>query len=96
VVWIGNVNECTTSANAITAATDIGAIYGLTSLSGMTYVDKAKTSGANVGACRVIGFSDQDDVGAFYGKVLFQVLESKCQLRMGNTSGFWENPGCIG
>jgi hypothetical protein len=79
VVFMANVGHSVTSAGAQTAATDLGQLYGLTSLSGRTYVDKQKTGTSNV-ACRVIGFSDTDAVPTFYGKVKFVVLAPKIQL----------------
>ena len=83
VVWTGNVGHSVTSANAQTAATDLYQAYGLTSLSGRTYVDKNK-GGANTSTamCRIIGFYDQDVVPTFYGRVYFQVLENKRQLNL--------------
>lgn len=79
-IYVANVGHSVTSANAQTAALDVGQRYGLTSLSGRTYVDKQKTGCSNA-MCRVIGFHGQDDVPTFYGKVYFQVLDTKCQLR---------------
>lgn len=81
VVFVGNVGHAT-SASAQTAATDLGQRYGLTSLSGRTYVDKGKTS-VSTTMCRVIGLHDQDDHPCFYGKVYFQVLSNSCQLTNG-------------
>ncbi len=80
-VFVGNVGHSVTSANAQTAATDLYQTFGLTSLSGRTYVDKAK-GGANTStaSCRVVGFYDQDVVPTFYGRVYFQVLNEKCQF----------------
>jgi len=82
VIFVGNVGDSVTSATAQTAATDLGQRYGLTSLSGRTYVDKAKTN-ASTTMCRVIGLHDQDDHPCFYGKVYFQVLQPSCQLTNG-------------
>lgn len=82
VVFVGNVGHSVTSASAQTAAADIGVRYGLTSLSGRTYVDKFKTT-ASTTMCRVIGLHKQDDVPCFYGKVYFQVLAPSCQLMNG-------------
>ncbi len=79
-VFVANIGHSSTSASAQTAATDIGQLYGLTSLSGRTYVDKLKTTTSTVMA-RVIGFHQQDTVPTFYGKVYFQVLTPKCQLQ---------------
>lgn len=79
-IFVANVGHGVTSASAQTAALDIGQRYGLTSLSGRTYVDKQKTGCSNA-MCRVIGLHGQDDVPCFYGKVYFQVLDTKCQLR---------------
>jgi len=79
-IFIGNVGH-STSASAQTAATDCFQLFGLTSLSGRTYVDKSK-GGANVSTAmvRVLGFHEQDDVPTFYGRVLFQVLAPVSQL----------------
>ena len=85
-IFVGNVNNVTTSASAQTAATDLGQLYGLTSLSGTTYVDKTKTQTSTI-SCRVIGFYGGDTVPSFYGRVYFQVLQSKCQL----TNNIWLN-----
>ena len=79
-VFVGNIGHSVTSASAQTAALDLGQLYGLTSLSGRTYVDKFKTTTSTV-MCRVLGFQSQDVVPSFYGKVYFQVLPSKCQLQ---------------
>jgi len=79
IVFIANVGHSTTSANAQTAATDLGQLYGLTSLSGRTYVDKLKTSISTV-MCRILKLCDEDATPSFYGKVQFQVLSPKCQL----------------
>jgi hypothetical protein len=88
IVFVGNVGHSATSANAQTAATDIGQLYGLTSLSGRTYVDKAKGAGNfSTASCRVMGFYDQDVVPTFYGRVYFQVLEPMCQLQ----NSIWSN-----
>jgi len=80
-VFCANVGHGATSALAQTAALDLFQTYGLTSLSGRTYVDKNK-GGANVstGMVRVLGFFDQDVVPTFYGRVLFQMLAPTCQL----------------
>lgn len=78
-VFLANVGHSTTSALAQTAGGDIGALYGLTSLSGRTYVDKAKTAISTV-MCRVVGLSDADPVPTFYGKVQFVVLNNANQL----------------
>lgn len=87
VIWEGNVNEASTSANAQTAATDLGKKFGLTTLSGMTYVDKNKTSGKEV-SCTVVGFNAQDDVPCFYGRVFFKLLGNKIQTHeYSNISG---------
>lgn len=77
-VFIGNVGHAT-SASAQTAATDLGQLYGLTSLSGRTYVDKGKTSLSTVMA-RVIGLYEDDNVPCFYGRVYFSVIQPACQL----------------
>ena len=79
-VYVANVGHSVTSANAQTAALDIGQRYGLTSLSGRTYVDKQKTGVSNA-MCRVIGLHGQDNIPTFYGKVYFQVFDADCQLR---------------
>jgi hypothetical protein len=83
-IFVGNVGHSVTSANAQTSPTDVFQLYGLTSLSGRTYVDKNK-GGANVSTamCRVIGFFDQDTVPTYYGRVYFQVFPGKCQLQNG-------------
>lgn len=78
-VFVGNVGHSVTSANAQTAATDLGLCYGLTSLSGRTYVDKYKTA-VSTTMCRVVGLHKQDTVPTFYGKVYFTVLNNKCQI----------------
>jgi hypothetical protein len=81
VVFVGNVGHSLTSANAQTQSIDIGQLYGLTSLSGRTYVDKAKgLANTSTAMCRVLGFFDQDVVPTFYGRVYFKVLADKCQL----------------
>ena len=80
-VFVGNVGHGVTSANSQTAPTDLGQIFGLTSLSGRTYVDKNKgMSNISTAMCRVIGFYDQDIVPTFFGRVYFQVFPQKCQL----------------
>lgn len=76
--FIGNVGHAT-SANAQTAALDIGQTYGLTSLSGRTYVDKSKTA-LSTSMVRVLSLFGQDDVPSFYGRVIFNVLPDKCQM----------------
>ena len=80
-VFVGNVGNSATSALSQTAASDIGQLYGLTSLSGRTYVDKNK-GGANTSTamCRVIGMHDSDVVPSFYGKVKFTVLTNVLQM----------------
>lgn len=78
VLFIGNVTH-PTSALAQTAATDLGQLYGLTTLSGVTSVDKSKTN-ASTSMCRVVGFHGQDVVPSFYGKVYFKVAARHCQL----------------
>ncbi|HEY6019931.1 MAG TPA: hypothetical protein VIY48_08510 [Candidatus Paceibacterota bacterium] len=78
-IFVGNVGHSVTSANAQTAATDLGLCYGLTTLSGRTYVDKNKTT-VSTTMCRVVGLHGQDAVPTFYGKVYFTVLNTKCQL----------------
>ena len=79
-VFCGNVGHSATSALAQTGPTDWGQSFGLTSLSGRTYVDKAKAgANASTALCRVIGFMDQDTVPTFYGRVYFQVLSPVCQ-----------------
>ena len=79
MVFCGNVGHSATSALAQTGPTDWGQAFGLTSLSGRTYVDKAKANNASTAMCRVIGFMDQDVVPTFYGRVYFQVLNPVCQ-----------------
>ena len=81
-VFLANIGHSTTSANAITAATDVGQRYGLTSLSGRTYVDKLKTATSSV-LCRVLALSDQDTVGTYYGRVYMAVLQPACQYYNG-------------
>lgn len=81
-VFVGNIGHGSTSASAQTAALDIGQRYGLTSLSGRTYVDKAKTT-ASTTMCRVLGLHEQDSHPCFYGKVYFQVLAPSLQLLNG-------------
>lgn len=78
-VFVGNVNHNSTSSTGITAASDLGRLYGLTCLSGRTYVDKSKTNTSTT-LVRVIGLYDGDTVGTFQGRVYFQVLDSYCQL----------------
>jgi hypothetical protein len=78
-VFVGNIGNSITSALSQTAASDLGQLYGLTSLSGRTYVDKVKTN-ASTASCRVIGFHDSDVVPSFYGKVKFVVLANKLQM----------------
>jgi hypothetical protein len=78
-VFLANIGHSTVSANAQTAAYDIGQRYGLTSLSGRTYVDKLKTN-ASTAMCRVIGLYDQDTHPGFYSRVYFQVLQTVSQL----------------
>lgn len=78
-VFVGNVGHSVTSASAQTAATDLGKAYGLTSLSGRTYVDKYKTAFSTT-MCRVVGLHDADTVPSFYGKVYFVVGTQHCQL----------------
>jgi hypothetical protein len=78
-VFVANMGHSVTSATAQTAATDLGLCYGLTSLSGRTYVDKFKTT-VSTTMCRVVGLHGQDAVPSFYGKVYFTVLNTKCQL----------------
>jgi len=89
-IFCGNVGHGT-SALAQTAALDVGQQYGLTSLSGRTYVDKSKGVGnISTAMVRVLGFNEQDIVPCFYGRVLFQVLANNCQLlnnTMTNASG---------
>jgi hypothetical protein len=77
-VFFANVGYTGTSALAQTAASDLGQLYGLTSLSGRTYVDKLKTN-SSTAMCRVIGFHDQDIVPSFYGRVKFTVLGNSTQ-----------------
>lgn len=78
-IFVGNVGHSVTSANAQTAATDLGIAYGLTSLSGRTYVDKYKTSFSTT-MVRVVGFHDADVVPSFYGRVLFSVDQKSFQF----------------
>lgn len=78
-IFVGNVNHNSTSSTGITAAVDVGRLYGLTSLSGRTYVDKSKTATSTV-MCRVLGLHEADTVGTFQGKVYFQVLAPNYQL----------------
>lgn len=79
VVFCANIGHSSTSASAQTAATDLGQRYGLTSLSGRTYVDKVKTA-ASTAIVRVVGFQEQDVVPSFYGRVLCHVIAQSCQL----------------
>lgn len=79
-IFLANIGHSTTSASAQTAATDLGQRYGLTSLSGRTYVDKLKTN-ASTAMCRVLGLYDQDTHPGFYSRVYMQVLEPACQLQ---------------
>ena len=68
-----------TAASAITAQTDVGALYGITTVANKTYVDKSKTLAA---AVRVIisELDSRDAVGDRFGKVVFCVLGQYCQL----------------
>lgn len=77
-IFVGNVQH-STSASAQTAASDLGKIYGLTTLSGKTAVDKSKTA-VSTAMCRVVGLHEQDAVPSFYGKVYFTVLNTANQL----------------
>jgi len=79
VVFVGNVGHAT-SASAQTAASDLGQKYGLTSLSGRTYIDKGKAGQASTAMVRVIGLYEQDNHPCFYGRVLFTVFPDSCQL----------------
>lgn len=78
VIFVGNVTH-PTSATAQTAATDVGQLYGLTSLSGKTSVDKSKTN-ASTSMVRVVGLHGGDTHPCFYGKVYFKVISRHCQL----------------
>lgn len=78
VIWEVNVNHTGTSANAQTGPLVLGKKYGLTTLSGMTYCDLNKTSGADV-ACTVVGYNYQDDVPSFYGRVYVKILGNRIQ-----------------
>jgi hypothetical protein len=78
-VFLGNVNNITTSASAQTAHSDIGQRYALRNLSGNAYVDKTLTEASNT-ACRVIGLYEGDDHPCFYGRVYFTVPSNKSQL----------------
>jgi hypothetical protein len=80
VVFTGNMGHSSTSALAQTAAIDVGQKFGLTSLSGRTYVDKAKAGAASTAMVRVIGLHAQDTHPCFYGKVEFVVFSRNCQL----------------
>lgn len=80
-LFCANVGH-STSANAQTAAVDLGQRYGLTSLSGRTYVDKSKTA-ASTAMVRVVGFNEQDVVPSFYGRVIFTVNPERCQMWTG-------------
>ena len=81
VVFVGNVGH-STSASAQTAATDLGQQYGLTSLSGRSYIDKSKTN-VSTTMCRVLGLHDGDNHPCYYGKVYFKVLDENFKLRRG-------------
>lgn len=83
-VFVANIGHSSTSASAQTAATDVGQRYGLTSLSGRTYVDKVSTACSNT-LVRVIGLHEQDDAPCFYGRVYFTVFDHACQMR----NGWW-------
>lgn len=78
-LFLANIGHSATSASAQTAATDLGNCYGLTSLSGRTYVNKAQSSGT-FQACRVVGLYEGDSHPCFYGRVYFTVLQDRCQL----------------
>ena len=78
VIWEVNVNNATTSAAAQTGALILGKKYGLTTLSGMTYCDLAKTSAGTV-SCTVVGYNKQDDIPSFYGKVYVKLFGNKIQ-----------------
>ena len=86
-IFVANIGHSSTSANAQTAASDLGQLYGLHSISGRTFVDKAKTS-VSCTIARVLGFHGQDVVPTFYGRVYFNILDYACQLRINtwNTS----------
>jgi hypothetical protein len=76
-IFEGNVGESNTSANAVTAAGILGMTYGLTSLSGRTYVDLYKTDVNS--RVFVHKLSPKDALGDLYGRVLFTVLPQFCQ-----------------
>ena len=77
-IFVANVQH-STSASAQTAASDLGKIFGLTTLSGRTAVDKSKTA-VSTAMCRVVGLHEQDAVPSFYGRVYFTVLNTANQL----------------
>jgi len=81
VIFVGNVGHSSVSASAQTAALDNGQLFGLTSLSGRTYVDKAKAGNYSTAMVRVVGLYEQDTVPSFYGRAYFQVLQPSCQLQ---------------
>jgi len=78
VIWEVNVNNATTSAAAQTGPLVLGKKYGLTTLSGMTYCDLAKTSAAPV-SCTVVGWNKQDTIPSFYGRVYVKLMGDKIQ-----------------
>lgn len=78
-----------TSASEQTAATDIGRVYGLQSVSGRTFVNKGNTSGT-YGMARVVGLHEQDTHPSFYGRVYFTVIQDKFQLA---SNGYVEMSG---
>lgn len=78
-VFVANVGHAT-SASAQTAASDVGQKYGLTSLSGRTYIDKGKAGQASTAMVRVIGLYEQDTHPCFYGRVYFTVFPDNTQL----------------
>lgn len=86
-VFVANVGHSATSAAAQTAANDLGAWYGLTTLSGRTYVDKNIGGSGAAAAARVVGLYQQDDVPCFYGRVLFTVNQQIAQFSNYNVSG---------
>ncbi len=78
-VFVGNVGHISTSSTGVTAALDVGRVYGLTSISGKTYIDKSKTAVSTV-MCRVLGLYEADSVGTFWGREYFTVLAPNRQL----------------
>lgn len=81
-VFEGILGDSTDDTLAVVAATDLGAIFGLTkdATTLCWYIDKAITT-VNGGACVVIE-ELVDAVGTLHGKVRFKVLRAAQQLNL--------------